>query len=221
MPGISRAGVGRSKVKLKRFIKFYYYKYRYYPGYHISRYYQLPSMPCRPAFIAGGQNMSFTLPPGAPYHFALSIRRCLPSGQKDVLELTRGQLLEEGIFICQHKTNKKQIKAWSDRLRAGIAMAEALPLKPGLSSLYVLHQSTGGKYTRDAFHSAWAKARSAASAVRAERQLDFTFHDIKAKGISDRDGKLRKKQNISGHKSISQTARYDRKVKIVPVVGNQ
>lgn len=150
MPGISRAGVGRSKVKPKRFIKFYYYKYRYYPGYHISRYYQLPSMPCRPAFIAGGQNISFTLPPGAPYHSALSIRRCLPSGQKDVLELTRGQLLEEGIFICQHKTNKKQIKAWSDRLRAGIAMAEALPLKPGLSSLYVLHQSTGGKYTRDA-----------------------------------------------------------------------
>jgi hypothetical protein len=48
--------------------------------------------------------------------------------------------------------------------------------------------------------------------------MDFTFHDLKAKGISDLDGTLQEKQAISGHKSAGQTARYDRKTKIVDSV---
>jgi hypothetical protein len=80
--------------------------------------------------------------------------------------------------------------------------------------------SVNGKIT-DGFNSAWAKARAAAEAKHPELRSDFTFHDIKAKGISDLEGTLQEKQNISGHKSLSQTVRYDRKVKIVPVVGNQ
>ncbi|MGE4260027.1 hypothetical protein [Shewanella fodinae] len=51
--------------------------------------------------------------------------------------------------------------------------------------------------------------------------MDFTFHDLKAKGISDLDGNLQAKQAISGHKNIGQTARYDRKTKEVPVVGGE
>ncbi|MCO7509162.1 integrase [Serratia fonticola] len=51
--------------------------------------------------------------------------------------------------------------------------------------------------------------------------IDFTFHDLKAKGISDLEGSLSEKLAISGHRNSSQTAIYDRKVKIVPVVGNQ
>jgi hypothetical protein len=44
---------------------------------------------------------------------------------------------------------------------------------------------------------------------------------LKAKGISDLEGNLQDKQAISGHKNIGQTARYDRKVKEVPVVGGE
>ncbi|BCZ53072.1 hypothetical protein SL264_24780 [Enterobacter cloacae] len=51
--------------------------------------------------------------------------------------------------------------------------------------------------------------------------IDFTFHDLKAKGISDLEGSLEEKQAISGHKNSRQTAIYDRKVKVVPVVGGQ
>ncbi|WP_226888207.1 hypothetical protein [Pectobacterium aquaticum] len=46
-------------------------------------------------------------------------------------------------------------------------------------------------------------------------------HDLKAKGVSDLDGTLAEKQAISGHMTISQTARYDRKIPIIPVVGGQ
>lgn len=54
-----------------------------------------------------------------------------------------------------------------------------------------------------------------------ELDFDFTFHDLKAKGVSDLEGSLNEKQAISGHKSASQTARYDRKIAIVPTVGEQ
>ena len=51
--------------------------------------------------------------------------------------------------------------------------------------------------------------------------IDFTFHDLKAKGISDLEGSLEEKQAIFGHKNSQQTAIYDRKVKVVPVVSGQ
>jgi len=44
---------------------------------------------------------------------------------------------------------------------------------------------------------------------------------LKAKGIAVLDGSLYDKQAISGHKNVTQTARYDRKIAVVPVVGGQ
>ena len=43
-------------------------------------------------------------------------------------------------------------------------------------------------------------------------KLDFTFHDIKARAISDYQGN---KQEFSGHKSPDQVATYDQKVKVM------
>ncbi len=71
------------------------------------------------------------------------------------------------------------------------------------------------------FNSRWAAAREEAREKFPEIEFDFTFHDLKAKGISDLTGTLRDKQEISGHKNSSQTAIYDLKMKIVPVVGDQ
>ncbi|WP_423732584.1 phage integrase central domain-containing protein [Hafnia paralvei] len=50
---------------------------------------------------------------------------------------------------------------------------------------------------------------------------NFTFHDLKAKGISELKGTFSDKQAISGQKNATQTARYDRKTAVVPVVGGQ
>ncbi|WP_447869881.1 tyrosine-type recombinase/integrase [Serratia fonticola] len=141
--------------------------------------------------------------------------------QSDILSLTRDQLVTAGIYIKQGKTGAKQIKAWSDRLIAALELANAVPIKDGMASIYVLHQANGSRYTRDGFNSKWRNARLAAKAANPSIDIDFTFHDLKAKGISDLEGSLTEKQAISGHKNSSQTAIYDRKVKIVPVVGNQ
>ncbi|MDH0356566.1 hypothetical protein [Morganella sp. GD04133] len=35
------------------------------------------------------------------------------------------------------------------------------------------------------------------------------------------EGTLQEQQTISGHKSITQTVRYDRKIQVIPVVGGQ
>lgn len=141
--------------------------------------------------------------------------------QRDVLTLKKDQLMDTGIYIKQGKTGKKQIKAWSERLRKVIAKANDLPLNASIASLYVLHQKNGCAYSRDGFNSRWRKAREKAAIEHPNLSFDFTFHDLKAKEISDLEGTLQEKQKISGHKNIGQTARYDRKVEVVPVVGNQ
>ncbi|MCD3105112.1 integrase, partial [Salmonella enterica subsp. enterica serovar Enteritidis] len=48
--------------------------------------------------------------------------------------------------------------------------------------------------------------------------LDCTFHDLKAKGISDYEGTAKDKQKYSGHKTESQVLVYDRKVKMSPTL---
>ena len=48
----------------------------------------------------------------------------------------------------------------------------------------------------------------------------FTFHDIKAKGISDFEGNIHDKQQFSGHKTVGQVNVYDRRTEIVPTIGS-
>lgn len=141
--------------------------------------------------------------------------------QGDVLDMKKSQSLDAGVLIQQGKTSVTQIKAWSPRLEVAFALAEKLPLQPGMSSIYVIHQPSGSRYTRDAFNAQWMKAKKAAASKYPELDFNFTFHDLKAKGISDLEGTLQEKQQISGHKNASQTARYNRKIPIVPVVGGQ
>ncbi len=50
------------------------------------------------------------------------------------------------------------------------------------------------------------------------RKLKVTFHDLKAKGISDYEGSSRDKQLFSGHKTESQVLVYDRKLTVSPTL---
>ena len=65
---------------------------------------------------------------------------------------------------------------------------------------------------------AMAKAIGVPPQQLATQLLDFTFQNLKANGILDIDGTVQEKQAISSHKSVGQTARYDRKTKIVDSV---
>ncbi|WP_210501706.1 tyrosine-type recombinase/integrase [Pantoea ananatis] len=139
--------------------------------------------------------------------------------QADVLSMKKTQLVEQGILIKQSKTSVAQIKGWSDRLRSVIALAESLPLNKGMSSIFIIHQPSGAGYTRDGFNARWRKLKQEAKDKFPDIDFNFTFHDLKAKGVSDLNVDIYEKRAISGHKNVEQTARYDRKIAVVPVVG--
>jgi hypothetical protein len=78
----------------------------------------------------------------------------------DVLSLKWSQVSEEGIFIQQGKTGTTQIKVWTERLHNAIELAKTLD----------------GRET------------VICSRKKPDRKLPCTFHDLKAKGISDYEG---------------------------------
>lgn len=143
---------------------------------------------------------------------AMEISYLCAARQGDVLKLTKVQISDDGINIRQGKTGKKQIKAWTPRLKKAIELAKTLKSKH--DSIYIIPTQKGTAYTSDGFRTMWHKAITKAR-KESKKPLDFTFHDIKAKGISDYEGD---KQKFSGHKTASQVAIYDRKTEIVPTL---
>lgn len=139
--------------------------------------------------------------------------------QGDVLALKWGQVGDEGIFIQQGKTGKKQVKAWSPRLHE--LMNEAKALREGVASIFVINKTGGGKLTADGLRSAWRRAMDKIAVEYPDIERTFTFHDIKAKGISDFEGTISDKQQFSGHKTLAQVNVYDRRTAVVPTIGSR
>ena len=133
----------------------------------------------------------------------------------DVLEMRWSQVLEDGVFIQQGKTGVKQVKLFSDRLKKAINAAKSL--SGNQLNTYLIVKPDGHPYTDNGFNSAWRETIIKAR-VQTGWPLDFTFHDLKAKAISDIGGTSRDKQAISGHKTEGQVAVYDRSIKRVPAV---
>lgn len=125
---------------------------------------------------------------------------CAARGQ-DVRGITLNDITDEGLLITQQKTGKRQIKLWSPRLRD--AVDRALKLRKARNPLctHLIVSEHGGPFSEYGLKSLWRRAKAKHGPV------DFTFHDIKAKGISDFEGD---KQNFSGHKSRSMMERYNR-----------
>lgn len=127
----------------------------------------------------------------------------------DVANLTMRDVLQEGLFIKQGKTGKEQIKLWSERLSKAVSNARELPRKKGMTTIFLLSKPDGSKYTVRALQAQYATAKKLAGVD------GVTLHDLKAKGVSDFEGTLADKQNASGHTTLAQTQKYDRKTKHV------
>lgn len=147
---------------------------------------------------------------------AMEISYLCAARQADVLGLCWMQITDKGIFIQQGKTGKKQIKVWTPRLHQALVTAQIDCPKLSANGL-VIYNNDKGQFIRKTFNNRWLKAVRAAQ-NELGRQLDYTFHDIKAKGISDFEGSSKDKQMFSGHKTESQVLVYDRKVQISPTL---
>ena len=172
---------------------------------------------------------------------AMEVAYLCAARQRDVLDLKRADLREEGIYIEQGKTGKKQIKAWTPRLRAAIDLALEQPSQ--IETEVVIHTKQGQAYTSSGFKAMFKRVKDKAFGhcpkrskepdeqyeVRRRKFLseypgvlkdceNFTFHDLKSKGISDYTGD---KQLFSGHKTYAQMEKYNRKIEVVKIVDSE
>jgi integrase len=101
--------------------------------------------------------------------------------QGDLLRLEKRHLTNEGIDIVTAKTKKRLIIEWSADLRAVID--RAFEISPRVRQ-FVICNLQGKPYTSDGFRTMWDRLmrKSFDTKVIAER---FTFHDIRAKSLSD------------------------------------
>lgn len=146
---------------------------------------------------------------------AMEIAYLCAARVSDVLKMDWNQIMDKGIFIQQGKTGIKQIKAWSERLHEAIDICRLWGENGA-----VIKTMYGERYSYKGFNEAWRKARNLAGNSLG-RPLDCTFHDLKAKGISDYEGTGKDKQKFSGHKTESQVLVYDRKIKVSPTLNKK
>lgn len=114
----------------------------------------------------------------------------------EVLEMKHDQLLEEGILCRRRKGSKDNIALWNNRLRKAV--------ESKVDSQYVVHYQSGEPVQYKELNKRFVEA------VRAAGVEHFTFHDLKAKGISDTSAELRK--GAGGHRSDSAAQVYDRRI---------
>lgn len=124
----------------------------------------------------------------------------------EVLDARWSDLKEEGLLVRRSKGSRDGLTLWSDRLRLVIDKCRSLGKVQGMT---LIHDRKGGVLCYDAFSTSWQRLMKRAKEEGIE---PFTFHDLKAKGVSDFEGD---KQKASGHKTAAMVAVYDRKVPTV------
>jgi len=101
--------------------------------------------------------------------------------QGDLLGLEKRHLTDEGIDIVTAKTRKRLIIEWSPELRA--VVDRAFDISPRVRQ-FVICNRQGKRYTSDGFRTIGDRLMRGAAETEAISER-FTFHDIRAKSLSD------------------------------------
>jgi len=138
---------------------------------------------------------------------AAEIAYLTSKAQGQVLKLMRSQISEEGVRFPGRKRGVRTLVEWTPRLRAIIQEAIEQPAR--IVPVYVIHNEGGQPYTSDGFKTLWQRAMNEWEEMGNER---FTFHDIRAKAVTDVIEQGRKASDLTGHvddRVIAQV--YDRR----------
>jgi integrase len=111
----------------------------------------------------------------------------------EVTGLTTADVSDTHVTLDRLKGSEGELTMLSERLRDALSDVRGEP--------YVTY-----RYTESAFRSAWRRLQGKMDKAGIER---FTFHDLKAKGISDH------KDNFGGHRSPNMRKVYVRKLQEV------
>lgn len=127
--------------------------------------------------------------------------------QGQVLKLTRNHLERDGIAFQARKRGAGTLVQWTSRLRRLVRYALAMPCN--IAPIYVIHTQDGTPYTADGFKSNWQRLMNEWCEMGHER---FTFHDLRAKTVTDMIEQGRKASDLTGHRQQSTIDRvYDRR----------
>lgn len=112
--------------------------------------------------------------------------------------MKKSAIRENGLFLDRGKGSENEITLWSDRLETAILTA----MNYWPDGEYLMYSERGMPIKKDAFD--LSRRRLMNKALESGLQEDFTFHDLKAKGVSDHSEKF------GGHRSEKMKAVYDR-----------
>lgn len=121
----------------------------------------------------------------------------------DILRLRLDQITDEGIWIKQSKTGSKQLYEWTDGLVDVVTRAKTL--KRPIRGLYLFCTRQGQPYSDNGFKAMWNRVQMKWADTGGER---FTFHDIRAKSLTDAKRMGLDAQSLAGHATYSMTEKY-------------
>lgn len=149
-----------------------------------------------------------------PPRVKIAMDLALLTGQRqgDLLALRWDQVTKDGIYFQQGKTGKKLEVAMSPALEE--VLGRAKKLVPQLPREYVLRTREGLPYSSFGFQSIWQRRMRAICKAHPSMER-FTFHDLRAKSVSDA-ATLNEAFERAGHASMSMTRGvYDRGIRRV------
>lgn len=121
----------------------------------------------------------------------------------DILSLRLDQITDEGIWIKQSKTGAKQLYEWSKGLNEVVTRARQI--KRPIRGLYLFCTRQGQPYSDTGFKAMWNRVQVKWADQGGQR---FTFHDIRAKALTDAKRLGMDAQSLAGHATAAMTEHY-------------
>lgn len=137
---------------------------------------------------------------------AMELAYCCRARRSEVLALRREHVTDQGVYVDRKKGSESEVTEWSPALEGAVAAARAL--HRDVISPWLLHGPDGDPIKEAAFSTAWRRLMD--RAMRSGLQTRFTFHDIKAKGVTDHS------EQWAGHLSPRMREVYIRQSRKVP-----
>ncbi len=145
----------------------------------------------------------------AGLRLALAARVAYLTGKAlgQVLRISKTQVTDEGIVFGKRKRGASTLVTFTPALRQAVDACKALPSK--IASTYLIYNTAGQPYTASGFKSMWQRMMGAWVEQGKER---FTFHDLRAKAVTDVTEEGRKASDLTGHRTEAVVSKvYDRR----------
>ncbi len=126
--------------------------------------------------------------------------------QSDIIKMRLSDVTDEGIFVMQKKTGKRQLFTWTEELREAVADAKALE-RP-IRGMTLFCTARGKPYNASNLRKAWDDARTKAGIP------DAQFRDLRSKAATDAENTGQDYQAILGHTSKAMSDKYVKQYKV-------